>query len=139
MGNKEILKSISDLMDERAVKNETWVKQILLMASGLIGILISLHKNRSEDICEHYIFVTTIALIGLGILSGSIYLYESIDTNNRMVRQLKKYLSLSGESQNEKLIFLKPSIFYVIMKYVFYASLILSIPSLVIYAMVIDV
>jgi hypothetical protein len=41
--------TLVELANERNLKYYAWLRQILLMASGLIGILVSLKNTKSEN------------------------------------------------------------------------------------------
>ncbi len=75
---------LKELMDEHVKIRRSWFQHILLLASTLFGILISLHGNASPNLYARWCFALAIALLGLGILTMSIALYAHIDTLKRI-------------------------------------------------------
>ena len=129
-----------DLSQTRYSKFYEWIRHILLTASGLIGILVSLHINKSTSPCEHYTFVITIVTLGLGILSGSVLLYSEIHkldiARKLFADQLQKLLK--GDNTGLPIATVDTHIVFRISEVICYASFCLSIVSLITYATLID-
>lgn len=129
-----------DLSQKRYSKFYEWLRHILLTASGLIGILVSLHTNKSTTTCEHYSFVITIATLGLGILSGSVLLYSEIHkldiARKLFVDQLQKILK--GDNTGLPIATVETHIIFRISEVICYSSFSLSIISLITYAILND-
>lgn len=137
---KIALNNLSETLDKGSDKNYEWVKTILYMASGLISIIISLHSAKSTNINIHLLYSMTISLIGLDILSGSIYLYADTYVYQKLYRMQRALIakSLRDDLPIDKIVSATPNKFFVLMKYVFCASLLCSIPCLIVYAVAID-
>lgn len=129
------LKQLFNLGKEKNIKHNEWLKHILLMASGLIGILISLHSEKSKTILQHYSFVITIVGLGLGILFGSICLYSDVNGANKL---FKKYKEKIINKSTEKITYVNRSYSFYIFEILTYTSLIASVTSLIVYAIISD-
>src|SRR4051812_48099068 len=91
------IKQLLDLAEKRNTKDYEWTKNVILMASGLLGILVSLHNNKSPSIPTHYFFCITILTLGLGILTGTIFLYEEASTLHKLLNiKRSKAQSIGG-------------------------------------------
>ena len=116
-----------------------WLRHILTMASGLVAILIALHKESSSSCAEHWAFSVTIGLLALGILCGSIALYTEVQSHRSLglavLKQLRGYRA--GEKQAPGVVSNLPKVFGVA-QYACYVSLSLALVSLVVYAVIID-
>jgi lysylphosphatidylglycerol synthetase-like protein (DUF2156 family) len=74
------LQEQSNLLSE---KRSAWRHQLLVAASALFGILISLQSTGTQSQCTRLAFALAIVLLALGILSTAIALYEQIDAIDR--------------------------------------------------------
>ena len=76
------LKSSLEQLAEIAVKRDEvhfgFIKQILLMASALLGILVSLHKSNTVDYIVSFIFAIALSLLSLGLLLLAIALSAQV-------------------------------------------------------------
>ncbi|MDO8992092.1 hypothetical protein [Daejeonella sp.] len=110
------IKKLYDLTVNKSEKYFSWLRQLLLMASSLLGILISLHLKPSEDNYTHALFSITLLLLGLGILSGSIALYADVYVSKRMARLMRESLQkqvLQNSEAFEPFVVTTPKIFSV--------------------------
>lgn len=118
----------------RSEKRDSFIKQILLIASSLLGILIALTDNDCPSRFEKLAFSTAIVLGALGILLLAISLYEQVDSYSRLSRDylqlLRKQLK---ESTYEEFVSVSSKAHYTVFEKIGYFSLILSIISLTIY------
>jgi hypothetical protein len=133
-------KAITELSAQRYSTYYSWLRHILLMASGLIGILISLHTKKSESLCEHYSFVLTIGLLGLGILTGSISLYDeihSLDRHRKVLAEAVAKRLKHGTSYGQISVIDRAKIF-ILTEWICYLSFALSLVSLIVYAVLVD-
>lgn len=134
------LEKLVELNNERQNKFFAWLRNIITIAAGLIAVLVSLKSTKSIDCITHYFFVSTIALLSFGILSGCGVLYHEVFLIDKAQTYLKKYiLELSHDKNADDLVdFLpnhklyKPTLVISILCFV--AGLI----SLTIYALLID-
>lgn len=66
------------LKDKESDKYFAWLRNILAMAIGLIGILVSLRPTERMEYYPHLLFSLAIGLISLGILTGAVILFVEI-------------------------------------------------------------
>lgn len=134
------LKGLTELSDRRYNKYFDWIKHLLLTATGLIGILVSLKSGKSETTFGHYAFVITIITLGLGILSGSFLLYSEI-SNLDKARKLyaNKLIELmKGIKDPISIGTVDTSRVFKVAEIVCYVSFIGAVISLTIYAILSD-
>lgn len=75
----ETLKEYTEANDKHSRNRSAWFYNILIAAAGLLGALIALSNNSHESLCVRSLFVLTVTLIALGILSGAIALrYDTV-------------------------------------------------------------
>lgn len=79
----DILKQLTDLTNLLAEKRSAWSQHILLLASTLFGILISLQGKSSGMPLTRLCFALAVVALGLGILLTAIALYSHIDAISR--------------------------------------------------------
>jgi hypothetical protein len=72
------IENFTALKEQASEKYYTWVRNIIAMAVGLLGILVSLKSSDPQTTIQHSLFSTSIGLIASGILSGSILLFAEI-------------------------------------------------------------
>ena len=137
--NKDEIKNILELSKDSTEKNLKWMQTIVVMASGLLALLVSLHKTTSKTEEIHDVYVTTLILIGLGILSGSIYLYVESHVSEKLRKKYLQHLKYKYTvgTQNNLVVVSPYKIFYVA-KYISVLSFLLVVPLLIYYAILID-
>jgi hypothetical protein len=64
------------LASESSRNKETFFRHVLLVASSIFGILISLHSSNSLCLYIRVAFVFSVALLGCGILLAGMSLYD---------------------------------------------------------------
>ncbi len=125
---EELFKT-NDLANE---KQYAFIKQVILVASGSLSVIISLKKNNAPN-CY---FNIAIIAIGLGILASSIALYGEVS----LLREARKKLRAAqlklrqGNEPDERIDELASHKIYDICEYTGYISLMLSVPFLIGYA-----
>ncbi|MBL7893826.1 MAG: hypothetical protein JNK50_00940 [Bacteroidia bacterium] len=140
MALNESIKNFVDISNQATQKHYEWLRNILLTASGLIGILISLHNTKSNSALQHYFYSFSIGFIGLGILCCSIALYGEVHILNKLKNKLSGNLneeiktgvnpnSITGIKRDKK---------YDYCENICYYSFSFGIISLTIYAILID-
>lgn len=136
---KEYYQKLEELSKKANDAYFGWLRHILTMASGLVAILIALHKESSSSYAEHWSFVITIGLLALGILCGSFALYTEIQSHRSLGLAVLKQIRghRVGEKQAPGVFSKLPRIFG-IAQYACYAFLSLALVSLVVYAVILD-
>ena len=136
--NIDIFNSVEKQKSESFIK---WIQNIITVLIGLITILITFKSHKSVGCFQHNLFSIILSLIGLGIISGTIFLFHEIDE----LKQVRKFQlqSLSQRLKGDfKTIFhseIKRKKIYLICEYIFYISSILAIPALIIYGIIQDI
>ena len=99
MNYQEAERAIGILTNEILAQRGSYIRHILLLASGLFGILIALHSGVRSDITSHYnstpvrvLFAIAISLLALGLLLGALSLYAEVDTRTRAYQALQAEL-----------------------------------------------
>lgn len=83
---------------ETLLKNRsTWLYNILIAASALLGSLIALSNNSQESCFVRSLFVLTVVLITLGILSAAIVLRYDTECSKRHCQEVRKKLKCIRE------------------------------------------
>jgi membrane-associated HD superfamily phosphohydrolase len=140
MITKKHYEELVELGQERNLKYYAWLRQILLMASGLIGILVSLKSNKSESSLEHIAFIVTIISLAMGILTGSIVLYSEIknlETGKKLyIEQMRKIAE--GQPNLSPIVTFNTSSMFRRFEYLCFGFLIFSLIGLMVYAILID-
>lgn len=82
------------LSREATDKESAFLQHILLVASSMFGILISLHPKSPEYLYSRWGFVLSVLSLALAILLGSLALYG----RSRLARRAQKRLSEEGRA-----------------------------------------
>jgi hypothetical protein len=72
------LKQLVEIAEKRDEVHFSFIKQILLMASSLFGILVSLHKSTSVNKITRISFALSLSFLSLGILLLIISLFAQV-------------------------------------------------------------
>ena len=132
---KDRVNVINDIHKDKVQKLYDWVRQIIVIATALLSILVALHTKKVECVYEKYTYLITIILLGLGILSGVIFLFSEISnlkkTGLAMTEQLSKYIA--GE-KTDTIVDIEPSKIFGISFCIFVTSLTLSVVNIIVYA-----
>ena len=106
------------------------------MASGLLGILVSLHKSSATSTLSRLCFAVALILLAFGILCLSVALYAQVAVAKQMFLKWKQEVLMQLRDQHYRIkpVAGEPSKFYGIMEMIGYVSLLLSLIGLTIYA-----
>ena len=136
--------SLDVLFKQQDKKDEIhfgFIKQVLLMASGLLGILVSLHQstNSNDNDSTRMAFRFAIGLLALGILFLTIALFSQVAQHKETFRKWKEevLLQFHDSEYDPKLVVGEVSKLYVFFEKCGYSSLILSLIFITIYAILI--
>ena len=83
------LSKLNELIIEHQGKRESWIRHILLGASSLFGILVSLQNNALFGNAYYYLFALAISGLGIGVLMLSLCLYSFVDNSSRLKSNYK--------------------------------------------------
>lgn len=139
----EWIKRMEHIIETEKLKTEKyhqWLRNLITIATGLIGVLISLKSGKSANAVEHYFFVGTIGFIALGVVTGIAILFSDVVV-------LKRYKRMQLERAQEILDGVEPRIPVVLadrpkvfrlLEWVCFPSLVLGVMCLVAYAIFTD-
>lgn len=110
---KQNLKILKDLGDQFVEKKVQWLRHVLLLASTLFGVLISLHTATTDTLCTRWAFLVALASIALGILCTASTLYGFLDAAARLrkdfseeaIAALNEYRFANAVTVSERKIF----------------------------------
>lgn len=135
MSLDKTLKTYTDIKNRSGELKSSFIKQILLMSSSLLGILISFHKMGKLSTMANISFDLTLSLISFGIILLSIALFEEVSIHNKLAEdfweETKK--QISNNSYDPQLVLKYPQKIYKICQNVGYITLVISIISLTFY------
>jgi len=120
--------------NEATKKVYDWVRHAISVIAIILGLVISLKTTKSENILEFYLFSISVTLCGLSILCGLFFLYSEADTLYRHSEQYMKHIQTRDETGGRKLEESDPRKIFDISRKAFFFLLILSILSLIGYA-----
>lgn len=100
---KQRLNELDDLTKESFDKQAQFYQHALLVSSGVLGILVSLRSNSSDDLYIRLVFLLTVLLLGFGILACSITVHTYAVLTERVrqayVRELQRSLREDCKAQ----------------------------------------
>ena len=137
---KKLALFYKEITDETQNKLYAFLRYIITLASGLIVVLVSLKKTASVTHLIHYTFCLTIVLLSLGILFGVIALYEEIYLLKKSQKVVQEnILSMIEKGRAIDLVErIDTTKFYKFSLRISFLSFLLSLLSLVAYAILID-
>lgn len=139
---EKVDKHVDKLIEAQELRHSkyyTWMKNIITLAIGFLGIIVSLKSDNLQNYYQYIFFVFTISLLVLGILSGTLVLYSEIDLLNKK-RQFEQ-VNLGRVLNDEKIIkhqAINRRKIYDISEYVCIFSFVLSLISIIVYSTLSD-
>jgi len=129
------LYEIKDLSDSRNEKFFSWLKNLITISVGLLGILVSLNSDKIEDLKTSIAFIITISTLALGILSGVVLLYSEMHLLHKARLKKEEQLQniLDGKRKNN-VEWIKRDWFFDLSEKVCFVSYLISLISIVIYS-----
>lgn len=133
-------KRLTGIHDKKVEKFTAWFKSLITIAAGLIAVLVSLKTEKSPTSLAHYLFVVTIGLLSLGILAGSLVLYNEVHVleKTRAV-QLDYIKKLLDDPSADLMEWITDAWYFVPAKWISLVSFLVSLITLTWYATLIDV
>lgn len=122
------------LVDKRNEAKYSYLRYILLLASGVLSVLISLNDGAFGSCLSHYLFNLSLLFLLLGILLGAFFLYADVYTSYGKVKSVmeRQELQERGETVDKISFYKRPKIFSYCEK-ICYVCLIIAVISLVAY------
>ena len=142
MTYKDLEKHTLDLTEIQEKKRKAfsdWLKNIITIASAILGILISLKTEKTKSTEEHYIFVFTITSIGLGILSGLILLFSDVTVFSLFESKKKEQILQLLDGKERVIDSVKIPKIYTFLKYFCFFSFFCSLILLIMFAILSDI
>jgi hypothetical protein len=138
--SKSHANKIAEIANLKYDKFYAWYKQILLMASGLLSVLVALHSKNSETYIEHLAFITTIVSLSLGILSGSIFLFSESHNLKKVQEDFsdKAIKYLNDKNQANFVVTVQTSKIFVFCERLSYISFLVALIAMCYYAILSD-
>ncbi|MBC5836804.1 hypothetical protein [Flavobacterium muglaense] len=143
---KKSVDELNKAFDDCDESNFKYLRNLTTLATGLLGLLVSLKSDEAISINSKYLFILTIMLLAFGILFSMITQYEEVyyknkDLENKMFSFRKKnYKKESWElismDNNDK--YKPPTKVFVRTKKISYVCLSLAFISLIIYVIFIE-
>ena len=125
---KELNLQISHLKQE-------WFRHLILVASGLLGILISLHTNSSMYIVHRVCFLTLLSLLALGILTGGLSIYSQIYYLKKGKKlYVEEQVAAKKENREPQIVLVPHLKIFLIAEPTTYVCFVLAILLLILYA-----
>lgn len=116
------IKEYIDLQEKFRNSSYSWFRSVITISTALLGVLIALKSGDSENICQHYSFLSTIILLSLCILFGVIHLASEKHLLNQMVNNKGKRIGqmMKGKFDETNLKFVQVSWYYETARKLFY-------------------
>jgi hypothetical protein len=126
------IKNNIDLLND---KYYTWLRNIITLAVGFFGIIISLKSNHIQNTLQHFFFILALSSLALGIFSGTIVLYSEISILSKIKDEnIKNMIKMLNDEKIERVTRIERGLKYKIAEYFCFCSFVISLLSLVLYA-----
>lgn len=133
------VQKIIDAQDLRNTKYYNWVKNIVTLAIGFLGIIVSLKSDEIQNFYQYLFFVITISSLAMGILAGVMILYSEVDFLNKRKRfEKENLLRILDDKKIIKVKEIERTKIFDISEYIFIISFVVSTISVVIYSTLSD-
>jgi len=135
--NEKEHQELFGMMKEREEKRCAWLRHLLIIASGALTVLVSLHADKASTgislLCMRIAWVS----LGSGILLGSICLYGEVWHSSEMVNRMVEALlerDFRGVAVPNSIFVLRPW-WHKWSELLCYCSLVISVVALVAFAL----
>lgn len=113
-----------------------WFQNILIAGSTILGALVALSNNNTEDMHVRIVFVLVITMLALGILSAVIALYYDSACAKRAILAIREQLhKLSVGNDTDETIFAedaKSFLLFDVLTYIFFSLSFISLMTYVV-------
>lgn len=133
------LEKLEELGEKRDQASYDFIKQILIVASSLFAIIVSLHRTSEQATqYEKLSFTASIVLLSIGIVSLAISLYSDVAVRKEKFNKWREEVIKRINDENHKIVVHgAPHQLYQYIGYIGYFSLVLAVISLATYAILI--
>ena len=130
-----LINEISDRESEHSTKLINWVKHIVTILIALLSVLVAFGTTKDLNGYLQIIFSAILISIGIGIFSGVVFGYKSIDELSQISKnkRIALHRRLNGETDNLITISINRKWYFKLAEIIFLLSSSLSIILLVIY------
>jgi hypothetical protein len=135
---KKKLDIFADSTNEYINSRHKWFRNVLVMASGLLGLLISLHTTSSPTCLIRIMFASELILLSLGILAGIIYLLEEVHNAKAVADKWEEEVLHNLDSESPVIFRLNRHKGYAVARVSSVIFLTLALINLVCYAIILD-
>lgn len=129
---------LEELAAKRSNEHSSFIRQILVICSSILGVLVAFKENKIIDTFELYSFLVTIGLFGLCILFGLVVLYSEIYTLDKLRIALvdAENKLRRGDKNVSEIIAIPHAKIFSIFEKILYVTLGLAIFSIVVYSFI---
>jgi len=132
---KEKVIELSKIQDELREKHFTWLKNVITLAVGLFGIIISLKSDNKLSEMKHLFFVISIASLGLGIILGIAVLYSEVHVMSKTKKVAGEQIIKMLDNQKTEIITnINPNKIYKYLQITSVIAFLIAIISLILYS-----
>lgn len=121
------MRQLAELAAKRDAARTDYIKQVLLMAAALLGLLVSLHKTPTSSGIARIAFAVALVALLLGILCLSIALYVSVAVGKAQFAGLRAEVLSRMRGHPPQSISGRPSRFYEWMQWLGFVSLVFAV------------
>lgn len=126
---------VIDAYEQRHTKYYEWIKNIVTLAIGFLGIIVSLKSDKLQSFNQYVLFLMTISALATGIVAGVLVLYNEIDWLNKKRKFEQENLRrILDDEEIIKLQLINRRKIFDVCEYVCIIAFIISIISIVIYS-----
>jgi hypothetical protein len=129
-------KQFEDAIEKNHSTRQDFIKHILTLASGMLAILAAFHTSGINTGYILKLYLSTLTLLAIGILSGCVTLYFDTVAAKSIFMQLKREMQQQLKAppiSSNPISYSPPKLFY-ICENICYLSLLLSVVSLAFYS-----
>ena len=94
----EQMKQYSEMTARRNAKLWAWMRSVLTLATGALSVLVAFQPTATLGYYPALCLEITWILIGLGILSGSVFLYGEVHLENKQADKKRKNIQKQMET-----------------------------------------
>ncbi|WP_298392455.1 hypothetical protein [Flavobacterium sp.] len=132
---KKKVTELSKIQDELREKHFSWLKNVITLAVGLFGIIISLKSDNKLSEIKHLFFIMSIASLGLGIILGIAVLYSEVHVISETKKVVgKQIIQLLDDEKTEIITNINPNKIYKYLQITSILAFLIAIISLILYS-----
>ena len=131
---KKLLK-IEEIQDISRDKYYSWLRNIITLAVGFFGLIVSLKSDKTQNFLQHTFFTIALSCLVLGIISGIVVLYSEIHLMKKVRKKhFESIIKMLDDEKIEKIQQIRRNKIFDFIEYFCFICFILSLFSLVLYS-----